>query len=508
MRTSAPDTDRNMLQSIAERLSFLKIGKKERATLQHMRTEMADILEASLNDFYAQVKQTPQVAHFFKDAAHMRTAQSRQSVHWNMIFSGKFDEQYLQAVTQIGGMHAKIGLEPRWYLAGYGLLLDGMIRRLVERELASHTGARRSLFSRGNAGSATGDDSDLARQLGDKLGTLVKAALLDMDLAISTYLDKLEEASRKAEREQAALEEIAHALEKIASGDLAASLDRSVAEKSPMLANVFSKLKTGLGGIVSEIRRASGLVKDSAASISKSNSRILSQNEAQAGSIRRITDATASLETSISDVAGQTNAVESAVRKCVAAASRGDKNILSVRETMSDIRIAGETISELVGTIQGIAIQTNLLALNANVEASRAGTAGRGFSVVATAIRELSSKTTEAAKQIAASAQRSETIIKNGDTAVRQMATALSEISGSLSVVSNAVSRINKEMGSQEASVRSTHSEAAGLNDLSEKTSSMTKHASNDCEALTQRSDTMVKVVSNFRLPEQVLELS
>ena len=274
-----------------------------------------------------------------------------------------------------------------------------------------------------------------------------------------------------------------------------------------MLANVFAKLKSGLGGIVSEIRRASGLVKDSAASISKSNARILDQNEAQAGSIRRITDATASLEASISDVAGQTNAVETAVKKCVAAASRGDRNIISVRETMSDIRMAGETISELVGTIQGIAIQTNLLALNANVEASRAGSAGRGFSVVATAIRELSSKTTEAAKQIAASAQRSESIIKTGDMAVKQMAAALSEISGSLGVVSNAVSRINKEMGSQEESVRSTHSEAAGLNTLSAKTSSMTKHASTDCEALTQRSDTMVKLVSNFRLSEQSLSV-
>ncbi|MBO1324780.1 hypothetical protein K2X14_06415 [Acetobacter sp. TBRC 12305] len=495
-----------MLQSIAERLSFLKIGKKERATLSHMRTEMTGILEASLNDFYAQVKKTPQVAHFFKDTAHMREAQSRQAVHWNMIFSGKFDTNYVEAVRRIGGMHAKIGLEPRWYLAGYGLLLDGMIRRLVERELAAHTGPRRSLFSRGNA--ETAGNAEMAQQLGEKIGTLIKAALLDMDLAIATYLDKLEEASRKAEREQAALEEIARALEKVASGDLATSLDKSVAEKSPMLANVFAKLKSGLGGIVSEIRRASGLVKDSAASISKSNSRILGQNEAQTGSIRRITDATASLEASISDVAGQTTAVESAVKKCVAAASRGDKNIISVRETMSDIRMAGETISELVGTIQGIAIQTNLLALNANVEASRAGSAGRGFSVVATAIRELSSKTTEAAKQIAASAQRSESIIKNGDTAVKQMAAALSEISGSLGVVSNAVSRINKEMGSQEESVRSTHSEAAGLSDLSEKTSSMTKHASTDCEALNQRSDTMVKLVSNFRLSEHSLTVS
>lgn len=66
-----------------------------------------------------------------------------------------------------------------------------------------------------------------------------------------------------------------------------------------------------------------------------------------------------------------------------------------------------EKISELTDTILGISTQTNLLALNASIEAARAGTAGKGFAIVAEEIRKLAENT----KAIASDIQTTNTLV-------------------------------------------------------------------------------------------------
>lgn len=468
------------------------IERRERETLASMRPDMADILDESLSEFYQRVHDVPELARFFPTEATTSKARSLQQMHWDTILSGKFGPDYVSDVTRIGHAHARIGLEPRWYIDGYAVLLDAICRRLI-RQGVQRKGGR---FSFGRARS----DADVGEKLGHQIGAIIKAAFLDMDLVISTYLARLEEERQKAASERSALEQIAQALERVAEGDLSATLARDVAERSPVLAAAFAKLKTGLNGVVSEIREVSTQVEDTATAISHSNTRTLNQNEAQVGSIHRLTNATASLEASLDDVSGQTVAAENAARKCVDAAERGNTNMQDVRSTMADIQTAWKTISDLVGVIQNIAAQTNFLALNANVEATRAGAMGRGFSVVAMAIRDLSVKTSQAAREIAASAQKSEAVIRSGSDSVNQMVADLSDIGAGIAVVNKAISKINKEMGGQQQSVKGTHREAAALRDLTEKASSMTEHASRDCQKLTERSARMVDLVSNFVL--------
>nr|WP_228728318.1 methyl-accepting chemotaxis protein [Brevibacillus composti] len=88
------------------------------------------------------------------------------------------------------------------------------------------------------------------------------------------------------------------------------------------------------------------------------------------------------------------------IRQLEEKTARNEQAAVQIEAIVTQLKQQAQSISDIMGTISGIADQTNLLALNASIESARAGEWGRGFAVVADEIRKLAEQSKQASDHI------------------------------------------------------------------------------------------------------------
>lgn len=109
------------------------------------------------------------------------------------------------------------------------------------------------------------------------------------------------------------------------------------------------------------------------------------------------------------------------------------------RATIDALTKAANQIGDIVSVIDQIAAQTNLLALNATIEAARAGEAGRGFSVVASEVKTLATKTGQSTERIGAKVSEIQSATREVVASLSGVAEAIDQFSGVTQSVSAAI---------------------------------------------------------------------
>ncbi len=172
------------------------------------------------------------------------------------------------------------------------------------------------------------------------------------------------------------------------------------------LRSEFDQLGRALGAMLtisnetlSRVSRAVDRVGTGASAVSQA-SRALSQGaETSAAALEEISRTVGHVDRQAKDNAVKAREANGLATTSRDAAQRGYNAVTELVSAMSEIQQAGKRIALVAKLIDDIAFQTNLLALNAAVEAARAGRQGKGFSVVADEVRNLSGRSAKAARE-------------------------------------------------------------------------------------------------------------
>ena len=167
---------------------------------------------------------------------------------------------------------------------------------------------------------------------------------------------------------------------------------------------------------------------------------------------------------------------------------------------MDAINASSKQISDIIGTIDGIAFQTNILALNAAVEAARAGEQCRGFAVVASEVRSLEQRSAEAAKQIKRLIGASVEQLESGSRLVGDAGITMSEIVVSVQRVSDIIGEVMSAAGEQSLGIAQVNDSVATLDQMTQQNAALVEESAAAAESLKDQAGRLAALVDTFRL--------
>ncbi len=156
------------------RKQWLQFDEKDEALLAHdLDQVIANRIDQLMDVMYEHFLSFDETRSFFLNPEILTRAKSAQADYFRRITKGNYDEQYVHDRLQIGYIHHRIELDPKWYIGAYNAALIWLLPYIVEKL------------------------NDEPAKLTAAMAALMKIIFFDMTLAIESYIGSKEFAIRQ-----------------------------------------------------------------------------------------------------------------------------------------------------------------------------------------------------------------------------------------------------------------------------------------------------------------------
>jgi methyl-accepting chemotaxis protein len=426
-------TRKNSGGSLGGRLRFADLNQEQCELLRKYRAMLEPHVKAGLRDLLVKFETMPECSPSFENDSQIDRLHDLQTAHWTVLTDARFDSLYAERVKVLSDAESRMGIEPRWHIAGHAIVLEKLVSGLLAEQRHGFLlpAARRK-----------------NKELAEAISSVIRLVMLDTEISTSLRFNEMrikhtQELARQREDDRSGIVDIlGTVLSRFSEGDLSARLEGDIPEEFHSLAdnlnNALSKISTTLSTTHGRLRDAYRMSER----LSTEGRALADVSHSHAGSVGQAVDLLSQVIGDSAMTSEQIQLAQRATQTAERAATDGGAAVGEAISAMSDIEKSAEQIGKIIGAIDEIAFQTNLLALNAGIEAARAGETGRGFAVVAQEVRALAQRSADAAREIKDLVSVTKHQVQAGVRTVNQTQNAIGGVATQVSGVSEMISTI------------------------------------------------------------------
>lgn len=291
-------------------------------------------------------------------------------------------------------------------------------------------------------------------------------------------------------------------MESMAQGDLSQPIQSSYSGSFGKLKSNVNGTQDGLRSIIRQLQDAMASLHLFSDEITIGNNDLSSRNQQQATNLEETACTVEELTSTVRYNADNSKHAQHLASEARVSAEHGGDVVGRAVTAMEAINDSSGKISVIIGTIDEIAFQTNLLALNASVEAARAGEHGRGFSVVATEVRNLAGRSAIAAKEIKKLIQDSMTKIHAGTDLVIESGQTLEQIVSDVTKVDTIIAEIAHASNEQATGIDQISQAINHLDAMTQQNAELAEQTSSASMTMLAKTRKLNELITNFNLTE------